>query len=85
MLSSDAALGSYSVSLQSVRDPNTYVTNGYTNFQVEIFTNPTFTAEVQLSSPQVTSGVINNIREVANIDTAHPWYDKSYQSNFTIE
>ncbi len=68
-----------------MNDPNNYISNAYTSFQVEIFSNPTFTAEVQLSSPEVTSGVINNIREVANTDTANPWYDKAYKSNFTIE
>jgi MG2 domain/Bacterial Alpha-2-macroglobulin MG10 domain/Alpha-2-macroglobulin family/A-macroglobulin TED domain/Alpha-2-macroglobulin bait region domain len=85
ILPNDASLGAYSVSVQSVRDPNMYLTNGYTTFQVEIFKNPTFTALVQLSSPQVTSGIINNIREVPNTDTSHPWYDKSYKSNITIE
>ncbi len=84
-IAKDASLGAYNVSIQSVNDPNNYISNAYTSFQVEIFSNPTFTAEVQLSSPEVTSGVINNIREVANTDTANPWYKKAYKSNFTIE
>ncbi|MBC7503547.1 hypothetical protein H7169_01120 [Candidatus Gracilibacteria bacterium] len=85
ILSKDTTLGSYSVGVQLVRDPNIYIGNGYANFQVEIFSNPTFTATVQLSSHQVTNGVINNIREITNTDTSTPWYDKSYKSNITIE
>lgn len=84
-LTQDATLGSYSVYIQSVKDPNTYITNGYTTFQVEIFKNPTFTALVQLSSPQVKNGIIENIREVTNTDAANPWYEKAYKSNITIE
>jgi hypothetical protein len=68
-----------------VKDPNMYITNGYTNFQVEIFKNPTFTATVELSSPQVNNGIIENIREVDNTDTSNPWYEKAYKSNITIE
>ncbi len=84
-LAKDASLGSYSIYIQDVKNPNIYITNGYANFQVEIFKNPTFTAEVQLSSPQVKNGIIQNIREVDNTDTSNPWYDKSYKSNITIE
>ncbi len=84
-LAKDALLGSYNVNIQGVTDPNNYITNAYTNFQVEIFKNPTFTAEVTLSSPQVTNWVINNVRKVDNDDTSNPWYDTSYKSNLTIQ
>ena len=62
-----------------------WITNAYTSFQVEVFKNPTFTAEVKLSSPEVTNGIINNIREVANNDPNTQWYEKAYKSNFSIE
>jgi uncharacterized protein YfaS (alpha-2-macroglobulin family) len=51
-LPKDASLGSYSVSLVS-NNSTEYVENGYTNFQVEIFKNPTFTATVELKSPEL--------------------------------
>jgi len=66
-------------------DNSEWISNGYTNFQVEVFKNPTFTAEVKLSSPDVTNGLINNIREVANNDPETQWYEKTYKSNFNIE
>lgn len=83
-LSKDAPLGAYTISVQSV-NTSEWITNAYTSFQVEVFKNPTFTAEVKLSSPEVTNGIINNIREVANNDPNTQWYEKAYKSNFSIE
>jgi hypothetical protein len=70
--------------VQSV-NTSEWITNAYTSFQVEVFKNQTFTAEVKLSSPEVTNGIINNIREVANNDPNTQWYEKAYKSNFSIE
>ena len=83
-IAKDAPLGAYSISVQAV-DNSEWISNGYTNFQVEVFKNPTFTAEVKLSSPEVTNGMITNIREVANNDPETQWYEKTYKSNFNIE
>jgi len=52
---------------------------------VEIFKNPTFTAEVKLSSPEVVDGTLNNLRKTDNNDPNTSWYENTYKSNFNIE
>ncbi len=84
-ISRDAPLGAYSISIQSVGTPDTWISNAYTTFQVEIFKNPTFTAEVKLSSPEVTDGILSNVREVTNDSVDQKWYQYAYQSEFNIE
>lgn len=81
----DAPLGAYSISVQSITDPDNWISNSYTSFQVEIFKNPTFTAEVKLSSPEVKNGIITNVRESLNNDPNTRWYENTYKSNFNIE
>jgi uncharacterized protein YfaS (alpha-2-macroglobulin family) len=77
-ITKDAPLGSYNVSVQSVNNTDTWISGAYTNFQVEIFKNPTFTAEVKLSSPEVKDGIITTIRESTNMEYATNWYGKKY-------
>ena len=81
----ESTLGSYNVSIQSATSTDTWISNAYTSFQVEIFKNPTFTAEVKLSSPEVKDGILSNIRESNNNDAATYWYDKKYTGEFKIE
>ncbi|MBX9809011.1 hypothetical protein K2X92_01310, partial [Candidatus Gracilibacteria bacterium] len=81
----EAKLGSYSISIQPVNTSDGWISNAYTSFQVEIFKNPTFTAEVKLSSPEVKDGIITNIRESANNDPETIWYDTKYSAQFNIE
>ena len=64
---------------------NWWITGGYTNFQVEIFKNPTFTASVDLSSPEVTDGIIRNIRESANTDPNTAWYQNKFTGKFSLD
>jgi len=45
--------------VQSINNTDTWISNAYTSFQVEIFKNPTFTAEVKLSSPEVKDGILS--------------------------
>ncbi len=84
-INKDAPLGSYSITIQSANNNNTWISNSYTSFQVEIFKNPTFTAEVKLSSPEVVDWVLSNVRESTNDDSNSYWHDKKYSSKFTIE
>jgi uncharacterized protein YfaS (alpha-2-macroglobulin family) len=52
-LSADATLGSYMVQVIQ-DDANQFgIENGYSNFQVEVFKNPTFTADVKLKSSDI--------------------------------
>jgi uncharacterized protein YfaS (alpha-2-macroglobulin family) len=87
VLPKDAPLGSYNVNIQRQwqTDGNNWISGGYTSFQVEIFSNPTFTASVTLSSPQVTKDMITGVREVKNNDQNNPWYEKAYKSEFSID
>lgn len=81
----DAPLGAYSISVQSLSDRDNWISNSYGSFQVEIFKNPTFTAEVKLSSPEVVDGTLNNLRKTDNNDPNTSWYENTYKSNFNIE
>ncbi|NRH21094.1 hypothetical protein HOO68_03555 [Candidatus Gracilibacteria bacterium] len=81
----DSPLGAYSIGIQSITDRDNWISNSYANFQVEIFKNPTFTAEVKLSSPEVTNGILSNIRKAENNDPNTNWYENTYKSNFNIE
>jgi uncharacterized protein YfaS (alpha-2-macroglobulin family) len=80
-----APLGSYSLSVAPFDSSLGYIENAYTNFQVEIFKNPTFTAEVKLQSPDIENDVLRNIREKQNTDPNMPWYSSVYQWTFALE
>jgi hypothetical protein len=80
-----STLGSWSVNIVSLSEPNIWVSGGYTNFQLEIFQNPTFTATVKLSSPEVVNNRVTNTKELANTDINTYWYDKRYSSVFSLE
>ncbi len=83
-LSQDAPLGSYSVSIMPTTTSE-YIENAWTNFQVEVFKNPTFTATVELKSPDLENNAIKNLRKVSNTDPYSPWYNEVYTGDFTIE
>ena len=61
------------------------MSNSWTNFQVEVFKNPTFTADVTLRSPDIEDGTIMNLRELPNTDTSYPWYENKFESTFSLE
>lgn len=84
VIDSGASLWAYQVMVESLTD-NNWISNSYTSFQVEIFKNPTFTAEVKLSSPEVNNGIIGSIRKTPNQDPNYDWYENTYKSNFNIE
>jgi uncharacterized protein YfaS (alpha-2-macroglobulin family) len=84
-LDKNASLGSYTVNIARSNDSIGYIAGGYTNFQVEVFKNPTFTADVSLASPDVDSGVLTNLRKIENTDPSNPWYTSVYQSKFALE
>jgi len=81
----DAPLGSYTVSVSPFDTSLGYIDNSYTQFQVEVFKNPTFTADVSLQSPDVDKGVIRNLRKNPNTDPNMPWYSSVYEGNFSLE
>ncbi len=83
-LAKDAPLGSYSMSIISTKNSE-YIENGWGNFQVEVFKNPTFTATVTLKSPDVEGEIIRNLRKVENTDPYTPWYKDVYTGNFSID
>ncbi len=76
-LATDASLGSYGISLVSTNSAE-YVQNGYSNFQVEVFKNPTFTATVELKSPDLEKDTLRDLRKVPNTDPYTPWYNDIY-------
>jgi uncharacterized protein YfaS (alpha-2-macroglobulin family) len=80
----DAPLGAYSLQIMSA-DTTEYIENGWTSFQVEVFRNPTFTATVELKSPDIEDDTIRDLRKVPNTDPYTPWYTDAYKGNFTIE
>ncbi len=86
-LPSDTHLGSYTINLESVGNTWSYstISNSWANFQVEIFKNPTFTADVSLRSPDIEWDTLLNLREVANTDSSVPWYSQVYESTFSLE
>lgn len=74
----------YSVSLSTL-DGTEYVQNGWANFQVEVFKNPTFTASVELRSPDIENGNVKNLRKKENTDQNNPWYSDVYEGKFALE
>ena len=52
-LDKSATLGSYMIQMSSTANDLIAIENAYTNFQVEVFKNPTFTAEVKLKSSDI--------------------------------
>ena len=78
------ALGSYSFSVVST-DSLEYIDNGWSNFQVEVFKNPTFTASIDLKSSDLENETIKDLRKTSNTDPYNPWYSDVYKWNFTIE
>lgn len=80
----EGALGSYSVNVTSTNSLE-YIENGWSNFQVEVFKNPTFTATVDLKSPDLENDTIKDLRKTTNTDPYNPWYKDVYKGNFTIE
>lgn len=84
ILPKEASLGNYSVSLMTL-DQTEYVQNGWTNFQVEIFKNPTFTATVELRSPDLDGEVLKNLRKKPNTDPNSPWYSDVYEGQLSLE
>lgn len=87
VLPADARLGNYSVNIEPLENTGNFymMSNNWTNFQVEIFKNPTFTAEVTLRSPDIQDGTLMNLREIPNSDTAYPWYENKFESTFSLE
>jgi uncharacterized protein YfaS (alpha-2-macroglobulin family) len=83
-LSKDAPLGMYSISVTTSENAE-YIENGWSNFQVEVFKNPTFTATIDLKSPDIENEVLRNLRKVENTDPYTPWYPDVYTGEFTIE
>ncbi len=61
-----------------------FIENGYTYFQVEVFKNPTFTADVVLKSDNIENDFVSNLRKKPNLDTLNPWYRDVYSSTFSI-
>lgn len=84
-LARSASLGSYMVQLSSSSDDTIVIENGYTNFQVEVFKNPTFTASVKLTSPDIENDTLLTLRKKENIDRSYPWYKDVYSSTFFID
>ncbi len=87
ILQEEARLGSYSVNIEPQESTGGYymMSNAFTSFQVEIFKNPTFTAEVTLRSPDIEDSTLLNLREVPNTDESNPWYSSKYESTFSLE
>lgn len=83
-LPKDASLGMYSVNV-AVADSTEYIENSWSNFQVEVFKNPTFTASIELKSPDIVDEAIKNLKKIPNNDPYTPWYNEVYTGNFTIE
>ncbi len=77
-LPKDASLGSYNVNITNTR-ASEYVENGFTNFQVEVFKNPTFTASVTLKSPDLEGESLRNLRKESNTDPYSPWISDVYK------
>lgn len=82
-LPKEAALWMYSVNLTTT-DALDYIENAWTNFQVEVFKNPTFTATVELKSDDLEDGAVKNLMKIPNKDPYSPWYESVYTGNFTI-
>ncbi len=84
---SDAHLGSYTINIEPLDSNGSFyaISNSWSNFQVEVFKNPTFTAEVSLRSPDIEWDILLNLRETNNNDTSSPWYTKAYESTFSLE
>ena len=78
-------MGTYTVQLIGETPDTSYIPGGYTNFQVEIFKNPTFTANVVLKSPDIDADVVSNLRKKVNADPANPWYSDVYTSVIALE
>ncbi len=76
-LPKESSLGSYSVSIMNTLGSE-YVENGWTNFQVEVFKNPTFTASVTLKSPDLEGESVRNLRKESNTDPYSPWISDVY-------
>lgn len=53
----DARLGNFSVQI-SPEEGASYIENGWTEFQVEVFQKPNFTAQVTLSSPDIKEHIV---------------------------
>ncbi len=85
LLPKDAPLWSYTVSLSPFDSSLGYIDNSYTQFQVEVFKNPTFTALVSLQSPDVEKNIIRNLRKNPNVDPNMPWYTSVYEGTFSLE
>lgn len=81
----ESPLWLYNITLRDAKNENAYVRNGMTNFQVEVFKNPTFTANVSLRSPDVEENILTNLREKPNTDPNNPWYEHVYTSTFSLE
>lgn len=78
-------LGSYMVQVALADQSEYFIENGYTNFQVEIFKNPTFTAEVKLSSPEIENETLKYTTKEENKDPNTPWYEYAYTASMHIE
>ncbi len=80
-----ARLGNYSFALEQNSENGGYVDNAWSNFQVEVFKNPTFTTEVTLKSSSIENNYIKNIRKKPNTDVENPWYEFVYTAPVTLE
>lgn len=86
-LDKEASLWSYNVNITPFENINQfgYVSNGYTSFQVEVFKNPTFTAKVELKSPDIEDGYVTTLRKKVNTNPDTPWYTDVYNSVIALE
>ncbi len=84
-LDKGATLGSYNIQITVDGDDSQIVENGYASFQVEVFKNPTFTADVKLQSPDIENNLLLTLRKKQNTDANYPWYDDVYSTTFNLD
>ena len=82
-LPKEADMGTYTVQLIGETPDTSYIPGGYTNFQVEIFKNPTFQITVDAEWIELDNGVIA-VKKEANKDVSNWWYESVYNGAFTL-
>lgn len=83
-LDKNTTLGTYSVQVMP-EDDTKMIENAYTSFQVEVFKNPPFTADVKLRSPDIENNLLLTLRKKPNTDTGNPWYENVYTTDFSLD
>lgn len=84
-LDKSASLWLYSVQVSVYGDDGVTIENWYTNFQVEVFKNPTFTANVKLQSQDIQNDLLMTLRKKENTDPNYPWYKDVYSTTFNVD